>query len=331
MTDLIAINYIKVAQLFVSDISVQTRLHTAKKYAEWIGSRSSMEIIQALHAALFGLTLEDCKREFSQKLISLIRATDKEFPYEPSSILLSLRIDLLLAMRQLIEEGTEQSNLVCTAGKSALGAFAPPEPRWLRLILEEFGNSASMTLHENANLVRKIFSPSATTDTDDNETENEPDEGQVESEQATFTRANIFAEELDVIWWVYNRFSTTFNSPFGRLTPAQTSFAVGHELAQIINFPTPESAAAIVVREVEALTKKRSLSLTDLQRVAIPTTVFSKSPAGVAQQFPGIFPVHNLLFGAERNDASPKTTFGCTELALQTFYETILLRELLED
>lgn len=150
-------------------------------------------------------------------------------------------------------------------------------------------------------------------------------------------------EEIDVVWWMFGRYSKTMDQPLTILEPGARAIAAGVELADLVMIPPPSNVehflSAVLPNSEEALsvrTLKESWSLPILKLFSSPGASMTAHVADHPSLFPLWWLTHRLIEsgGAPgwEHEFEAKTSIAAGEVkpiakwALQAFRERIAQR-----
>jgi hypothetical protein len=150
-------------------------------------------------------------------------------------------------------------------------------------------------------------------------------------------------EEIDLLWWMYNKHSERFDRPIFELEPGVASLASGYEFAERIVFPSLNSTRRLLTSVAEAGRTLADGQLFPLELLisqwdaAARAVMVPNDDTGrdMAQQFPAVFPLTWIALritdsqGSQtwmadfeaRTGISPSSTVRIGQCAVQVFNE----------
>ncbi len=160
--------------------------------------------------------------------------------------------------------------------------------------------------------------------------------------------ADVNREELDVLWWLYNGFSRTFDRPVVGLPSGVAALCCGAELADRVITPPLNNIRQMVLQAIDKKRKKSELSAQPLEKMVgqwddKTWNLLAPSDTGLGQltqDFPAVLPLSWLCLRLSQSQGAPgwneefklKTgldparTYTPAELALQAFNERVAQR-----
>jgi len=319
---------------------IATKNQIAFEFSKWLLSQPKDQQLHSINAAFFGLSRSALNESFALKLTKMLKEVDL-FIDEPSESLLSLRTILLIAMNYLDKISSELSNLIGVASQIACGPFAKMEPLFIRLALEEFSMHLNRKMRDRGHRLRSQKDKNSS-ELETSKTPKEQEEELVNDEYETLldtsdeiytkeielSRSDVLSEELNLLWWLYHKFSETFDTNIANLTAAEICVSVGREVAMLSTVPTSSSSEQLVIKEALSRTAKKNITLGEISRTRISTNILTNSERQAIKTFPQLFPLYQIIAEGIASESVQPDQLLIAEIATQMYFESLLLKQI---
>jgi len=245
-------------------------------------------------------------------IVRAIQAEQASFPSDPLERALDLRVTAAAILDRYLSESAGSDgghSRVLSAVILAATTFRTfgSEPRYGQLV-QSLRARAQSVLDGEAVLMRqrKDLVASEVEGTDANTLKTSMTEALSAFGETVTTNMRVDREELQILWWVFGRYSKLLRAPYASLGPGDAAFASATELASLMLVP-PIPAANDFLRSV--LEGKPTLSLGQLvSQTSVPALKLaevSDNAKAVVRAHPVLLPLTWLAGRLIESDRSP--------------------------
>jgi len=136
------------------------------------------------------------------------------------------------------------------------------------------------------------------------------------------------AEEIDVLWWSYNKFSPTNAKSYLTLSPEKACCTMATELAHTVWLPPIESQRSLLLREVQNLANHK-VTVTELDASDVLSAI-DQDARNLVLNTAVLFPTLRALIQPGQSPHIEQQKLTLSEWAVQLFNEVIALRVIFE-